>query len=597
MTAAVTQLSRAAALALVAIAAVVGCADIPDSGGVSSVRGSVTEGEPLIRYQPPGPPVAATPVQIVRGFVDAMRAYPVSTDAAEQYLSDQGVASWRPERQTVIYDDISATETPDGRVVLSVRRVASLDARGSFTPAANRLLAADHRFVLRRTEGEWRIDNPPDALYIGTDFFDDIYRPLSLYFLDRTGDVLVPDPIYLPTGDQLATSLVRGLLQGPTGDLGRQLRTPPTTPLDVSVPVRSNGVADVRLSESALSLTERQREQLAAQLVWTLRQVSGIVGVRILAADVPLDIAGVAEVHNLNQWDSYAAADPSLAGQLFALRGGRLVVVSETMVSPFEGVGRNISGELADFDVDRDFTLLAGVSADRASVVVGDLSGDPESRSTRLYTDGVDLTDPTWDRRGLLWVADRRPQQTRMLLLDPAGKARLRRVRMGSLDSTRIEAFALSSDGLRFAAVARAVDGRRLGPRRLMMGTVQLAGDPRGVDRIVDVHELITSSVVFDAPADVGWADPTTLSVLARVGTVSPQPYEVRIDGSSVAGGKVPPPSPLLPPVGATTLATGASSDSLTYVGNPRGGLWFQDAERQWVRVSRHPLLLPDYPG
>ncbi|CAN5427190.1 MtrAB system accessory lipoprotein LpqB [soil metagenome] len=577
-----------------------GCADIPDSGGVSLAQVGGADTEPLIRYQPPGPPAGATPVQIVHGFIDAMRAYPVSTDAAQQYLSDEGAASWRPERQTVVYDDISATATVSGQVVLSVRRVATLDARGSYTPIANRLLDAEHAFALTRADGEWRIDNPPDALYVSSDFFADIYQPLSLYFLDRTGRVIVPDPIYLPTGDQLATSLVRGLLQGPTGDLGRRLRTivPPSTQVDVSVPVRSNGVAEVQLSESVLTLSDAQREQLAAQLVWTLRQVTGIVGVRILSAGVPLDVPGVADVHNLNQWDAYAPTDPSLSGQLFALRRGRLVVVSQTMVSPFEGVGREVSRELSDFDVDRDFTLLAGVSADRSDVLVGDLSGVPGSTLRVLYNDGIDLTDPTWDRTGSLWVADRRPRGTRMLLFDPQPDRAegFRRIRMGPLDAARIEAFALSTDGLRFVAVTRHVDGSRLGPRRLMMGTVELAGDTRG-NQIVDVHEVVTSSVVFDAPTDVGWTDPTTLSVLARVGTVSPQPYEVRIDGSRVEGGVVPPPEPLLPPVGAASLATGASPDSLTYVGNRGGGLWFQDAERQWVRVSRSPLLLPDYPG
>jgi len=587
-----------------------GCSGIPDSGGVQEVSGSRAEEQQPVFIDPPGPSLDATPVQIVRGFINAMRAFPVSTDKAAQFLTAESAAGWRPQRQTVIYDELGLTETANATVEptveptveLSVRRSATLDARGAYTPAVDRLPALAHPFNLVREDSQWRIDNPPDALYVSADFFADYFVPLSLYFLDLSGEVLVPDPVYLPEGEQLATSLVRGLLEGPTGDLSDQVLTsvPPETRVDVSVPIRPDGVAEVGLSSQVLTLSNPQREHLAAQLVWTLRQVPGVVGVRILAAGIPLDIPGVSEVQNLNLWDTYAPFDPSANDQLFALRNDRLVVVSQTTVAAFSGIWDDGPQNLADFDVDPQFSRLAGVTGDRTRVVVGPAGDQPGARKRIVYEGGADLTDPTWNRTSTsVWVVDRRRAGSRLLVID-LESLRTRAISMGPLDRTRVTAFALSADGSRFVAIARTLVGQGVGTRRVMLGTVQTSGDTRSVERIRDVHELVTSEAVLEAPTDVGWSDPTSVSVLARIGAVSPQPYDVRIDGSQLLGGSLTP-EPLLEPLldqgNATTLATGISPDSLTYVGTNRGVLWYQDPDRQWVRVSQYPLLLPDYPG
>lgn len=576
-----------------------GCAGIPDSGGVTEAEGSGTKEQQPVLIDPPGPALDASQAQIVRGFVDAMRAFPVSTDKAAQFLTDEAAAGWRPQRQTVIYDELNVTGAADGTLELSLRRTATLDARGSYTPARDRLPATEHSFSFQRVAGQWRIANPPNARYVSAEFFGEYFVPASLYFLDLSGSVLVPDPVYLPEGDQLATTLVRGLLEGPTRDLHDQVLTsvPPSTRVDVSVPVRADGVAEVGLSGQALTLSDAQRLQLAAQLVWTLQQVPGVVGVRILAAGVPLDVPGAGDVQGLDAYTRYAPFTPSTA-EVFALRAGRLVAVSPTAVSRFDGIWTEAPHDLADFDVDREYRRLGGVTGDRSRVVVGPASGQSARGPRTLLRGGSDLTDPTWDRNNLLWVVEHRADRSRMLLLDPtaASGSRPQTISMGPLERSRVDAFALSPDGLRFAAVVRSIQARELGPRRVMLGTVQMVGDTRTVERVTDVHELVTATAAFDAPIDVGWTDSLTVLVLARVGTEPPQPYEARIDGSVVSGGAITN-DPLLGPVGATTLATGSSPESLTYVGTRRGRLWYQDPDRQWVRVSRYPLLAPDYPG
>ncbi len=127
-----------------------GCSGIPDSSDVARADGSRSEEQLLMRIDPPAPTPDATPVEVVRGFVDAMRAFPVSTDTAAEYLTEDAVTDWRPQRQTVVYDELSATETPDSVVKLSVRRIATIDARGTFKPRTGSLLDPDQSLRVER---------------------------------------------------------------------------------------------------------------------------------------------------------------------------------------------------------------------------------------------------------------------------------------------------------------------------------------------------------------------------------------------------------------------------------------------------------------
>ena len=75
---------------------------------------------------------------------------------------------------------------------------------------------------LVQEDGEWRIDEVPDALIVPDSWFDDWYQRVSLYFFDPTAEVLVPEPVFVPRGDQFASSLVRGLLMPPSDDERRR---------------------------------------------------------------------------------------------------------------------------------------------------------------------------------------------------------------------------------------------------------------------------------------------------------------------------------------------------------------------------------------
>src|SRR3546814_8821341 len=84
---------------------------------------------------------------------------------------------------------------------------------------------------------------------LSDEFFASRYQQVSHYFFDPTGEILVPEPAFVPRGGHLASALVRGLLQGTDPRLRDVAESfiPEGMSLDLSVPVSADGVATVSL--------------------------------------------------------------------------------------------------------------------------------------------------------------------------------------------------------------------------------------------------------------------------------------------------------------------------------------------------------------
>src|SRR5690606_2597499 len=132
---------------------------------------------------------------------------------------------------------------------------------------------------MAREDGEWRITEPPDALVVPETFFRTRFERAALYHVHPSLQVLVPQIVYVPGGDQMATRLVRGLLEGPRPGLDDGLRSflPTGVDVELSVPV-TRGRAEIALASTAgmpaqVDPDPEANKLLAAQLSWTLRQV------------------------------------------------------------------------------------------------------------------------------------------------------------------------------------------------------------------------------------------------------------------------------------------------------------------------------------
>ena len=147
-----------------------------------------------------------------------MEAWPISTSVAKQYLTDDAAEEWSPDT-TVIYADLATPREDGSSVRIRMRDAALLDESGGWRGALPRDRST-LTFQLTVEDGEFRIIDPMDALVVGSSWFRDRYRQASLYYFDPTGEVLVPEPVFVPVGETFATNLVTALLAGPPPRLG-----------------------------------------------------------------------------------------------------------------------------------------------------------------------------------------------------------------------------------------------------------------------------------------------------------------------------------------------------------------------------------------
>jgi hypothetical protein len=602
-----------------------GCVSIPDSSGVgqASEVGVTDQPQPIVTVAQ-GPSPGSIPQSIVYGFFSAMQAYPPNIDVVRQFLTPDAVGSWNPDAGVSVYTTSPTVSTHGKKVHVNMETSGSLDARGSWTSSlpvgsggstrqatVSRLSTErDYDLRIEKVGGEWRIATPPSGTFVSTDYFIRYYRAFSLYFFDPTQSILAPDQVYLPIGDTAATALVQGLLQGPTARLFGAVATaaPAGTRLEVSVSVSGTGVADVPLSSDVLTnLASTERELFAAQLAWTLRQIDGVRRIAITVDGTPLPIENVGST-----FDAYgfAAYDPAgLAGErrLFALGPSGLVTVSKNAVVHVPGpIGRiadgdsvavQTSGQLAAVVTDDDTTVMVGPIGSGTAVETGGVA--------KWFTSPVPLLRPSWDARQALWLVDH-PPLAASGGRSPAGSglASAQRilvmtdVKHGPYDvrvdwlggGQRIEAFSVSRDGVRFAAIVAYPDGTR----RLVISTI--VRKPGGLGR--DQVSLRRPEIIQNEAAplvrlrDLAWVSPTSLAVLAAEADRGVATYEVAIDGSDIeaAGGF------LRRGVVPTSIAAGPNTDAPIAIATEAGNIDVQAPDLGWSEIGG-PLWAPAYPG
>src|SRR5262245_42515356 len=435
------------------------CADIPESGSVVRAGGELESEEEAIQIEPPGPIPKGTPVEIVTGFVEAMQASPPTTEFAKEFLTKDAAVAWDPFRETVVYEGFEPTPV-DQSVDLQVRRQATLSKGGVYRPVDPSEASEVHRYQLRREDGEWRIANPPNAFYVDDLTFTGNYLPYSLYFVAPFGDDLVPYPIYLPNGDQLATSLVKGVLAGPPGRAGQPALTavPPNTTVDVSASVQPDGIAEIRLNDPLLGLSDKLRGLLSAQLVMTISQVPGVEGVRILVDGALWDIPGAPPVQNVGLYTSKDPAQEPGRKEFYALDDGRLVRIGDPSDADSTLAGglsvrrmtRSQWGSQArgirSFDVALDLSRLLGVTTDGRGLLTGKLFNSKGDTPREIYDGGTDLAQPVAMANGDWLVVDRRPDGSHLLVVSGGD---VRELPSGLLRRERIRSLSLSPDGTR----------------------------------------------------------------------------------------------------------------------------------------------------
>ena len=559
-----TSRSRAmvlASLPLTLALLAAGCVRMPEQGAVhesdTSADASVEQAS-AIDAEPPRP--NAAPADIAKGFIEAMAAWPIQTEVAKQFLSEEAAEAWKPQDGTITFTAALPPEDRSSVTSVQLSGAERLDASGAWrgaVPAAEQLL----RFEMTIEDGEYRITNPPDALVVPASWFAQRFRQVSLYFFDRTGRILVPEPVFVARGDQLASNLTDRLLEGPGADLRLISRSYLPSGLDagLSVPVTDQGVAQVEFGGSYAGPNPDDVERMLAQLGWTLRQVPGIRALRVSIGGEEVRLPGGDAEYDVNQAQQFDPAGAGANPLLYGLRDGRLVYGEADTLAPAEGpLGDDESEGLRSVSLSLDAADAVGVSADGTSLLKAKVRGAGSDDVRQIASGASNLLPPVWDFTGRLWVVDRTPDGARVAFRE---NGELVTLQVPGVSGHRVRAFLVSRDATRFVAVVRGPKGDKVRAGRILVddrGRVSGAGQTRrleveGVDRV--------------RVTDIAWISPTSVAVLRPV---SEELFEVRavaVDGAPTLA------EALSTSVSGTVTALAAAPDSSTPYAVTREGL------------------------
>ena len=548
-----------AALIAVLLGLTTACVGMPTSGRVVDAGPAATTTDaPGIAIDPRPPVPGATAAEIVQGFLDAMLATPMQTRTAQRFLAADARAGWDPAQQTITYGEKGAPQAGGDQVVVELEDAHRLDSRGAWRGALSPE-ASSLTFRMVREAGEWRIAAAPDALIVPQSWFESRFAQASLYFFDAAGKVLVPEPVFVPRGSQLATALVRGLVQGPGPELAGVSRSylPAGLQEGLSVPVSASGIADVALTGGhgdAAQLGPQVLSQLTAQLAWTLRQEPSIHTVRLSIDGRDVQLPNGRSEFSVDEGPEYDPAGYQTSPQLFGIADGLLVAGATEepeRLRPVQGPFGATRVGLRSVAVDLAGRQAAGVTT-AGTVLLAPVQAT--GGITRIGRGG-DLLRPAWDVAGRLWLVDRAGGGAEVSYVR---KGHRRVVTVPGVTGADVRRFLVSRDGTRLVAVVHRDGGDHVLVSRLR-GTDDgaiVAGNPAVMvsDPGVDLDQGP------DRITDLAWRTPTTLLVLHRLAGSS-QLRTIAVDGA---------PSGF--PV--TTLTLGEQADSVISSPEPTQGVW-----------------------
>ncbi|MFT0846454.1 LpqB family beta-propeller domain-containing protein [Actinomycetaceae bacterium L2_0104] len=501
--------------ALLAVVALLlsACSSLPRSGEVHAANPSPTQGGNIGLVGHP-PPEDATPEQIITGFLAACRAG-VEDDfaVARQYLMRSASADWDPAAQVRVYPDnqnIQTSRTATGGVRARVGSLGTLSSTGVYTESANDAVSVADFSLAKNQDGQWRIVSLDDGIFLAEHmFFDQLYVESPVYFLSPDSDALVADLHWFPRRDA-PTRAINALLEGPSQWLADGVTTaiPEDTTLTKQVQVQ-DGVASIELSANVLSMPQRQRSNMVAQVRRTLMASNSIQSVEISVQGQVLETDLVPDL----------AEYPYGSFPLSVLADGVPATVVDGQTVPV--IEDSTVGELGlsalAVGYQNTSSRYAALAREGSSLV----AIDSASGTYETLLPGANLIEPSFDSLEWIWSGEK--TNTGYLSVARFGGTGPLQVGASWLQGMSVRDIAVSREGSRIVIVAET--GGELSVfvssiSRAADGTPVSLGDPIRVgQRLSDITE-------------VSWVDATELLVLGRTAAGSDMSlYSLHIGG------------------------------------------------------------------
>jgi len=515
-----------------------GCVSVPTAGPIDKVEGQQLPCQNCVNVEVAPPALGDKPKQIVEGYLRATSNYQPNYSVAKQFLTRMAAEKWSPETGVSIYRGLPTAVGP-AKVKLSGTLVGALLSDRTYVAQDQPLNAQFELVKDKEQHGEWRINSLPGGLMVDEFYFARFYQTYDLYFVGN-GTSLVPDPIYLPVlrnPANVASALMKALLNGPSSWLKPAVSTavPSNTTLSVDSVTITDGIAEVPLSDAVLALPDPQRGLLAAQIVYTLKQVSGVKGVSIKVNQQPYRVPGAdpnSLVVSVDAIPPDVGPIPSIpADQLYAVKSGAVQQVTTTTDPPTVaklpgslGTAVYPVNELAVSVTNTDFavTTNGGRMLRRAPIAAGE-------QPITLLTGATELLRPQFSRYGEIWEIGQQGGRQRMWMFTPDNN-KPHPVTSPVLQG--VKAFKISPDGTRMALVRRSESGSgsELGLARIIRSDNKIM-----VDGWRPLDTTRTNLPRIGTIADVGWLDDTELLVLGAADANNAfSPFRVAEDASVI---------------------------------------------------------------
>ena len=198
------------------------CSGLPDPKGIQRYSESLDNADDkksAIHAMSPQP--GGSPEGIIEGFLRAGVDSSDNYGVARQYLTTEFAQHWDPEVQTRIYSETARITRGENNIYkVSIKQSVRVDERGLVNSFINVPASTPETFEMIQENGEWRIRNCPNGLWLDGSEFDRSFRSYHLYFYDPSYTYAVPDLRWFAQRDeQLFSTLVETLLAGPASYL------------------------------------------------------------------------------------------------------------------------------------------------------------------------------------------------------------------------------------------------------------------------------------------------------------------------------------------------------------------------------------------